>query len=107
MANTSPEHKEKRSQKRKDRQERKRQRQERRKEKNLEPDPVPAKEDSSKKQSDARKCPRRKSLPGYMAKNADLVCKWLRNYMHLFCMVDDAQIGFLNGISRERRNELV
>ena len=48
-----------------------------------------------------------KTLPGYMAKNADLVCRWLRNYMHLFCKVDDAQIGFLDGIPREMRNELV
>ena len=31
-----------------------------------------------------------KTLPGYMAKNADLVCRWLRNYMYLFCKVDDA-----------------
>ena len=48
-----------------------------------------------------------KTLPGYMAKNADLVCRWLRNYMYLFCKVDDAQIGFLDGIPREMRNELV
>lgn len=50
---------------------------------------------------------RKKTLPGYMAKNAETVCRWLRNYMYLFCKVDDAQIGFLDGIPRERRNELV
>lgn len=94
MANTSQVHKEKRSQKRKDRQERKRQRQERRKERDLNPDlpdaadpPEPV---SAQNQGVEQRRAKRRTLSAYMLKNADLVCKWLRNYMHLFCIADDA-----------------
>ena len=124
MANTSPSHKEKRSQKRKDRQDRKRQRQERRKERDLRAEGDPGEEppeevrpepgdgggdavESRPEPSATPKRTRRKSLPGYMAKNAPRVCRWLRDFMYLFVKVDDAQIGFLDGIPRDRRDRLV
>ena len=111
MANTSLVHKAKRSQKRKDRQERKHERQMRRKRENLEIDEKIPKNvkngETSDKRSEEEPRRKRKTLPGYLAKNADRICEWLRNYMYLFMKVDDARIGFLDGIPRERRDKLV
>lgn len=111
MANTSPVHKAKRSQKRKDRQERKHERQMRRKRENLEIGEKTLENgrngENPEESSPEEPKRRRKTLPGYLAKNSAEICRWLRNYLYLFMKADDAHIGFLDGIPRERRDELV
>lgn len=93
MANTSEKHKQKKSQKRKDRQAR---REEKRKEKaKLQHE---AEIDELKNEIEKVKTLRlkanKKSLPGFLAKNAEVICQWLRSYMKLFIAADD--IGLLN-----------
>lgn len=48
-----------------------------------------------------------KSLPGFLAKNVDLICKWLREYTTLFQKADDACIDYLKLMERPKRDELV
>ena len=48
-----------------------------------------------------------KSLPGFLAKNIDLICKWLKEYSILFQKADDACIDYMKYMERDKRNELV
>ena len=48
-----------------------------------------------------------KSLPGFLAKNVDLICGWLKQYCKLFQKADDACIDYLMKMPREERNVLV
>lgn len=50
---------------------------------------------------------KKKSLPGFLAKNVDLICKWLKDYSILFQAADDAQIQYFKSMSREKRNQLI
>lgn len=49
----------------------------------------------------------RKSLPGFMAKNAKAVLQWLKDYMLLFILADDYGISRMDRIPEERRRALV
>ena len=48
-----------------------------------------------------------KSLPGFLAKNVDLICKWLKEYCKLFQKADDACIDYLKLMERSKRDEIV
>ena len=48
-----------------------------------------------------------KSLPGFLAKNVDLICDWLYEYCALFQKADDAGIDYIKNMEREKRNKLV
>ena len=107
MANTSPAHKEKKSQKRKERQERKRERDLRKRSREINPQDDRKDVDCSQEKPGNRQPKKAKTLPGYLAKNAKSIHDWLREFQKLFVKVDDAQIGFLDGIPREERDRLV
>ena len=99
VANTSQKHKEKKSQKRKDRQLRREQKQ---KDKQ-----AAIVQNSFLLQSAQEMKGITKSLPGFLAKNADLICKWLKEYAILFQKADDACIDYLKLMERSKRDELV
>ena len=48
-----------------------------------------------------------KSLPGFLAKNIDTICKWLKEYCKLFQKADDAGIDYMKHMERCKRDELV
>ena len=48
-----------------------------------------------------------KSLPGFLAKHIDIICRWLSDYCVLFQKADDAYIEYLKMMERERRDQLV
>ena len=48
-----------------------------------------------------------KSLPGFLAKHSDTICRWLNDYCLLFQKADDAYIDYLKFMERDKRNELV
>ena len=49
----------------------------------------------------------KKSLPGFMAKNAETILQWLKDYMLLFILADDYGISNMQRIPEERRRALV
>lgn len=49
----------------------------------------------------------KKSLPGFMAKNAETILQWLKDYMLLFILADDYGISNMQRIPEERRRVLV
>lgn len=106
MANTSEKHKQKKSQKRKDRQERRRIKREEKKKQEYEKEI-----EKTKKQIEKIKTLRikksKKTLPGFLAKNAEVICQWLRSYLKLFMVADDAGLQSLERLSIEERHRMV
>ena len=93
MANKTSGGKSRKSQKRKDRQERRREKQ------------VKTAEKQKEIQVNIKRT--KKSLPGFLAKNAENIVKWLGAYCTLFCRADDYGIDRLDLYSPEQRRELV
>ena len=93
MANEASGRKSRKSQKRKDRQERRREKQ------------VKTAEKQKEIQVNVKKT--KKSLPGFLAKNAENILKWLGAYCTLFCRADDYGIDKLDRYSPEQRKDLV
>lgn len=50
---------------------------------------------------------KKKSLPGFLANNVDLIIHWLRDYEHLFCLAEDYGFQRLDRLPDERRHQLV
>lgn len=48
-----------------------------------------------------------KSLPGFLAKNVDIVCKWLKEYCILFQKAEDAGIDYFKEMNRSDRDTLI
>lgn len=49
----------------------------------------------------------KKSLPGFLAKNADAILQWLKDYQTLFVMADDYGIQQLDRLPSNKRQLLV
>lgn len=48
-----------------------------------------------------------KSLPGFLAKYSDIICRWLNDYCILFQKADDAYIDYFKCMDRDKRNSLI
>lgn len=49
----------------------------------------------------------KKSLPGFLAKNAKAIVQWLKDYSTLFVMADDYGFQRLDRLTEEKRNLLI
>lgn len=49
----------------------------------------------------------KKSLPGFLAKNAEVIKQWLKDYQILFVMADDYGFQNLDRLPDQRRQQLV